>query len=230
MVDPADTFSRADHWDGRYLTTGSANVSWYTPDMSVSFELLRLAGTSSTSSVVDVGGGTSVLVDRLVAEGTSDVTVVDVSAVALDEARHRLAARVPHNRVAWVHADVLEWTPTRTWDVWHDRAVFHFLTQPGDIDRYVEQAARSVVSGGHLVVGTFSEDGPPTCSGLPVARYSTAALAEVFVDQFELVHAAKEDHLTPSGIFQHFSWVVLQRRADSDTPTPSVSAGTSPCG
>lgn len=221
-----DTFSRADHWDGRYLSTGSDSVSWYTPDMSVSFELLRQAGTSPTTSVVDIGGGTSVLVDRLVAEGTPDVTVVDVSEVALEEARHRLAARVPLNRVAWVHADVLDWTPGRTWEVWHDRAVFHFLTQPDEIARYVAQAGRIVAPGGHLVAGTFSEAGPPTCSGLPVARYSIEALAEVFVDQFELVHAAKEDHLTPSGIFQHFSWVVLQRRADPGRRS-SVSAGTS---
>ncbi len=226
-TDAGGTRSPSDHWDGRYRDTGSARVSWFTPDMSTSVGLLHRAGTSPTTSVVDVGGGTSVLVDRLVAEGTADVTVVDVSGVALDEARRRLAARAPDNRVVWVHADVLDWTPGRTWDLWHDRAVFHFLTQPDDVARYVDLAARCVAVGGHLVVGTFSEDGPPTCSGLPVSRYSTAALASVFARAFDLVHAADEDHLTPSGTFQHFSWVLLRRRPDEGRPA-TVSGGTSP--
>ena len=205
---------RSDHWDGRYQSIGSTGVSWFTPDMHMSVQLLLDLGLHERTAVVDVGGGASVLVDRLVAQGLEDVTVVDVSGAALDAARTRLRGVADDSCVTWVRADVLGWVPDRRWDLWHDRAVFHFLTQQEEVDRYVELAARSVVPGGHVVLGTFAPDGPLTCSGLPVARYSPEQLAAVFEQDFELVTSSHEHHLTPSGTVQSFTWAVLRRRAD----------------
>ena len=204
---------RATHWDDRYSRVGSSRVSWYDPDLHVSLQLLGEAGAGPGDSVVDVGGGASSLTDHLLDRGLTDLTVVDVSAAALDESQARLAGRAPAAHVDWVHADLLDWHPHRRWDVWHDRAVFHFLTQPDQVDAYRGLAARSVVEGGHLVVGTFGPQGPLTCSGLPVARYSSDELAHVFADQFELTAAVAEDHMTPSGDVQQFSWVLLRRRS-----------------
>jgi len=208
-ADPA-TAARAELWDGRYTTTGPTQVSWFTPDMHVSVELLQRAGLTPHTSVVDVGGGASVLVDRLLDAGLTDVTVVDISVAGMSAAQQRLQDRAAD--VHWVQADVLRWSPGRTWDLWHDRAVFHFLTQPEDVAAYVALAATSVVAGGHLVVGTFAPDGPTTCSGLPVARATPAEIAEVFAAHFDLEHATLESHLTPAGTTQSFSWAVLRRR------------------
>lgn len=216
-ADPSAVSERAELWDGRYTTTGPTRVSWFSPDMHVSVELLQRAGLTPRTSVVDVGGGASVLVDRLLDTGLTDVTVVDISVAALSVAQQRL--RQGAADVDWVQADVLRWSPGRTWDLWHDRAVFHFLTQPEDVAVYVALAATSLVAGGHLVVGTFAPDGPTTCSGLPVTRATPAELAEVFAPHFELEHDALESHLTPSGTTQSFSWAVLRRRSPAE-PTP----------
>jgi trans-aconitate methyltransferase len=203
---------RAAHWDGRYTDVGAEQVSWFDPHLQQSLELIELAGASPTTSVVDAGGGASVLVDRLLDLGVADLTVVDVSAAALEESRRRVAGRPGAASVAWVVADLLGWEPGRTWDLWHDRAAFHFLTEPEQIASYVTLVERSVRPGGHLVVATFADDGPTSCSGLRVARYSTAALTDVFARGFEPVTRAHEDHLTPAGTTQSFSWVLLRRR------------------
>lgn len=201
---------RTQLWDGRYTTTGPTQVSWFTPDMPMSVGLLERAGLSPSSAFVDVGGGASVLVDQLLDKGVVDVTVVDVSDAALSAAKARLGERAA--QVEWVRTDLLEWEPGRTWDLWHDRAVFHFLTQPHEVAAYVALAARSIAPGGHLALGTFSPDGPTTCSGLPVARATPAELAAEFAAHFDVVHTAHEDHLTPAGTTQPFSWVLLRRR------------------
>lgn len=203
---------RAAHWDGRYTVVGAEQVSWFDPHLQQSLELIELAGASPTTSVVDAGGGASVLVDRLLDLGVADLTVVDVSAAALEESRRRVAGRPGAASVTWVGADLLGWEPGRTWDLWHDRAAFHFLTEPEQIATYVSLVERSVRPGGHLVVATFADDGPTSCSGLQVARYSTAALTDVFARGFEPVIRAHEDHLTPAGTTQSFSWVLLRRR------------------
>jgi SAM-dependent methyltransferase len=156
-----------------------------------------------------VGAGTSRLAETLLDAGWSDVTVLDISAEALSHLRTRLGERA--DRVAFVVADVLEWEPERRFDVWHDRAVFHFLTDEDGVGRYVATAVRAVRLGGTLVIGTFAEDGPTHCSGLPTSRYDADGLAAVFAPHFSPVHAEREEHSTPSGHIQPFTWRVLRR-------------------
>ena len=204
------TIDRPTHWDQRYAKIGYRHVSWFSPEPFVSLALVGRTGAGPATSIVDVGAGASLLVDRLVAGGHTDVTLVDVSQVALDEA----TARIPDGTASLVVVDVLEWEPDRQWDVWHERAMFHFVNTDEDIERYRQLVARAVAPGGHAVIGTFSEQGPLTCSGLPVARYSTEDLAAVFAPEFELVWSELETHMTPTGDAQEFSWVVLRRTAD----------------
>jgi SAM-dependent methyltransferase len=200
------------HWDDVYGAKAADELSWFQATPAVSLRLLgRFA--PPPSSVIDVGGGASTLVDVLLDEGWADVTVLDVSATALEAVRARLGDRHEH-RPLLVHADLLGWDPPRQYDVWHDRAVFHFLVEPTDRRRYVDIAARAVRPGGHLVVATFAPDGPAQCSGLPTARYDAEALAREFASGFDSqpCHAEREEHCTPSGVVQPFTWVVLRRR------------------
>jgi len=175
----------------------------------MSIRLIEANEVGSSAAVVDVGAGTSVLVDDLVALGYADVTVLDISRRALDEVRQRLGERC--EGVVFVQHDVLRWEPSRRYDVWHDRAVFHFLTERNDRDRYVEVVARAVRVGGSAVLATFAEDGPTQCSGLPVAGYSAEMLAEVFSEDFSLASEDRGEHVTPGGVTQPFTWVVLRR-------------------
>jgi len=201
------SIDRPTHWDQRYAKVGYRNVSWFSPEPRTSLALLDRTGVGLDGSVVDVGAGASLLVDRLVERGHTDLTLVDVSQVALDTA----AGRLPPGAAATVVVDVLEWEPARQWDVWHERAMFHFVNTDADIELYRQLVARAVVPGGHAVVGTFSEKGPLTCSGLPVARYTLEGLAAVFADDFDHVWSEYETHITPNGGAQEFSWVVLRR-------------------
>ncbi|MDE3087501.1 MAG: class I SAM-dependent methyltransferase, partial [Acidobacteriota bacterium] len=157
------------HWDAAYRDGGTEGVSWFEHDPAVSMALVGLLAPDRSTAVVDVGGGASFLVDRLVAAGYGDVSVLDVSALALAESRRRLAATTA---VHWLEEDVLEWRPGRRYGLWHDRAVFHFLTDDASRARYLRTLAEALVPGGAVVVGTFDADGPEQCSGLPVARYS----------------------------------------------------------
>ena len=193
-----------EHWDGVYGSKDTREVSWFQPSAAVSARLVR----RQPGSVVDVGAGASVLVDELLAAGRSDLTLLDVSGAALAETRRRLGPRA--DEVAFVVGDVLDWDPGRTFDCWHDRAVFHFLTDPARQQRYVATAARAVRPGGVVVLGTFGPDGPTSCSGLPTARWAAEDLAGAFGDPFSLEHAETEAHYTPWGSEQQFTWVVLR--------------------
>ncbi len=204
MTDPA-----SEHWDDVYATKGTDRVSWYQARPATSLRLLEAVGETA-GSVIDVGAGASRLVDELLARGWSDITMLDVSNAALDIVRTRLASR--GLAATAVAGDLLTWEPERAYDVWHDRAVLHFLTQPQDRARYVETAARAVRPGGHLVIGAFAEDGPTRCSGLVTSRYGAKQLASLFSGGFEPVHAEREEHHTPDGTAQSFTWAVLRRR------------------
>ncbi|MDZ7677336.1 MAG: class I SAM-dependent methyltransferase [Acidimicrobiales bacterium] len=204
---PSNPDQRQSHWDHRYVEVGAEDVSWYEPEPTTSLELLDQVGVTDADSVIDVGGGASRLVDALAARGHTDLTVLDVSQAALDLARQRLGDDAP---VTWVHADLLTWTPERTWAVWHDRAVFHFLTDPADRATYRNLLQRSITPGGLVVVGTFAADGPEWCSGLPVERYDPDHLASELGDQLRLVAATRTEHHTPSGATQPFTWVALR--------------------
>jgi trans-aconitate methyltransferase len=182
-------------------------VSWYQAEPVVSLELLKAAGVASGSQVVDVGGGASTLVDRLL-DLDVDVTVLDVAETALTRAAERLGDKAA--RVTWIAQDLLTWKPARQYDVWHDRAVFHFLTEAADRDRYRQILDQALTPGGGVVVGTFAEDGPEACSGLPVSRYSRDELAQEF-SGFEVMASRREEHHTPWNAIQPFTWVLLRK-------------------
>lgn len=198
---------RHDHWQHVYTTKAETQVSWYQDTPAVSLDLITsVAGRGS--SVVDVGGGASRLVDRLAADGYR-MTVLDVSEAALRTAQARMGKAA--DAVEWVVADVLDWQPPRPFDVWHDRAAFHFLVDPADRRRYARVMADAVGDGGHAVVATFAADGPERCSGLPVHRYDDAGLAEQFQEAFDLVTELRHDHVTPAGSVQRFQFCVLKK-------------------
>jgi trans-aconitate methyltransferase len=199
----------AAHWDDVYSAAPSTTRSWYERDPARSLNLVTQAAADRSAAIIDIGAGTSTLVNRLLGTGFVDVTVLDVSSHALDVVRDRLGAQAA--RVSFVVEDVLSWRPERAYDIWHDRAVFHFLTDTRHRERYVSLAVANVRAGGALIVATFADDGPTHCTGLPVHRYSTDDLAETFAAGFELEHCERELHHTPTGAVQPFTWVVLRR-------------------
>jgi len=198
------------HWDTVYGTKATDEVSWYQRRPATSERLLASV-SSPADAVIDVGAGASTLADSLLDAGWSDVTVLDVSPRALALVRDRLG---PLDSASFIVADVLAWQPDRTYDAWHDRAVFHFLVQPEQRQQYAATASRAIRPGGALVLATFAEDGPTRCSGLPTSRYDADALAAVFAPDFTLEHSEREEHVTPGGAIQPFTWAVL-RRADA---------------
>ena len=198
------------HWEQVYETRATTEVSWFQADPATSVRLVEEV-LQPGESVVDIGSGASTLVDRLLDYGVADITVLDVAERALDGVRERLGGRSAAG-VTLVHADVLDWQPGRTFDVWHDRAVFHFLTGAQPRTRYVSLAMQAVRPGGTLILATFASDGPTHCSGLPVRGYDPDGLAAEFAAGFTLGHTEREEHRTPSGAVQPFTWVVLHRR------------------
>ena len=196
------------HWDKVYGTTHTDSVSWYEPRPVTSLRLLNSA-SPLRGPVIDVGAGASFLADALVADGWPDVTVLDVSVEALAVVRRRLAG----GQVSFVEADLLTWRPDRAYVVWHDRAVFHFLTAASAQLQYVAVATSAVAPGGAAVLGVFADDGPRQCSGLPTQGYRPDALAALFAPSFVLEHSERDEHVTPSGVVQPFTWVLLRRRA-----------------
>jgi trans-aconitate methyltransferase len=197
---------RTTHWDGVYGRSAVTEVSWFQREPAFSLRLIAAAGLGPDDAVIDVGGGASVLVDRLLEAGNRDVTVLDIAAGALAMSRSRLGDRA--DQVHWVTGDLLDWRPDRRYGLWHDRAVFHFLTERADRDRYRSVLDGAVAAGGYAVVAAFAVDGPAHCSGLPTARYAPEDLAAEF-PAFRTVSTAREEHHTPAGRVQPFSWVLL---------------------
>ena len=193
------------HWDDRYENNPASKLSWY-QESSPEVQFVQDSVGKGTP-IIDIGGGLSPFVHQLVNLEFTNLSVLDISAFALAEGQ-RL---IPGSQVEWICADVRDWHPERMYGLWHDRAVFHFLTDPADQRRYWELAAETLVPGGFLVVGCFSENGPEACSGLPVARHSTADLIEAAGADFEVVHTQTQTHVTPSGGHQEFAWLYAQR-------------------
>jgi SAM-dependent methyltransferase len=201
---------RKAHWEEVYTTKSSAEVSWYQAEPIRSLALLREIGTVPATTILDVGGGDSTLVDAVVAANLGRMTVLDISRAALARAQQRLGERAAD--VTWIEADVtLVELPSHAFDVWHDRAVFHFLTRPQDRASYAAIAAAAVRHGGTLLISTFAPDGPTECSGLKVARYSPEDLARELRDAFTLVRGFGDVHRTPSGGEQRFTVAVFRR-------------------
>ncbi len=199
--------SRGDHWDATYRRGAPTELSWHQPEPTVPLELIEALAVARDGAVIDVGGGASSLVDRLLARGFLDVSVLDVSAAALALTRERLGRA---QGAQLVQADILSWQPAHCYHLWHDRAVFHFLVNVADRQRYIEVLTAAVCPGCHVIIGTFAPDGPERCSGLPVARYSADDIASLLVGSFEIVAVRREDHVTPAGTTQPFTWVAAR--------------------
>jgi SAM-dependent methyltransferase len=198
------------HWERIYTIKTPDSVSWFQEHADQSLRLIRNTGLGKDAAIIDVGGGASRLVDDLAAEGYTDLTVLDLSAAALVVAKQRLGGHA--DDVHWMEGDITRAEfPVHRFDIWHDRAVFHFLTEPADRHAYVERVMRAVRPGGHVIVATFAEDGPDKCSGLPVMRYRPEALHAEFGDAFLLVEHEKEAHRTPSGTVQQFVYCYCRK-------------------
>lgn len=205
------------HWESVYNAKRATEVSWYQPEATLSCELIRRVATAPSSAILDVGGGASTLVDLLLKDGYSNVIVLDIAANALATAEARLGASAA--AVRWITGDVLD--PDigdHTIDVWHDRAVFHFLLSAEDRRRYVAQVRRTLRRDGHLIIATFAEDGPEQCSGLPVARYGAAQMQAEFGPDFQLLDSIREEHITPAGKRQAFRYSLFAQSAVMDAP------------
>ncbi len=203
--------SRQDHWENVYTSKGENEVSWFQESPATSLELLELVGARPSSAVVDIGGGASRLVDALLARGFEDVTVLDLSGAALRAARARLGEEGVNAK--WITADVTLWQPSRIYDVWHDRAAFHFLTDAGDQAAYVRRLRQALRPGGHAVIATFAPDGPEKCSGLPVARHSAESLGALLGQDVVLVDSRRREHRTPWQSVQKFQFSTFRRSA-----------------
>jgi len=195
------------HWQAVYGAKGAREVSWFQPEPEMSLELIERLRLGPDAAILDVGGGASNLAARLIARGFTDITVLDISSEALDLARAELGTNA--SRVNWIEQDLLSWSPQRRYGLWHDRALFHFLVDPSDVERYTETLRSAISHGSRAIIGTFAADGPQSCSGLPVARYGSDQLAAAFGAAFATVARGREEHRTPGGSLHPFTWVGL---------------------
>jgi SAM-dependent methyltransferase len=203
-----DGIDRAGHWETVHERVGPRGGSWHQEEPLVSIELIRALGVAKDTPIIDVGGGSSRLVDGLIQRGFSDISVLDVSARALQLSRARLGEAA--SRVQWVREDLLEWQPPHAYGLWHDRAVFHFLVEPEQRERYKNVLRSTLSPGGLVILATFAPDGPERCSGLPVARYDAEGIVDVLGENFTCLCSRREDHLTPAGATQPFTWVAAK--------------------
>jgi 2-polyprenyl-3-methyl-5-hydroxy-6-metoxy-1,4-benzoquinol methylase len=198
------------HWEKIYQTKSTTQVSWFQENPLLSLQYIQQTRVDKTAQVIDIGGGASTLVDHLLDDGFQHVSVLDISATALQVAQQRLGAR--SDSVSWLEADITQVElPNSQYDVWHDRAVFHFLTKPEDRQKYVDVVRKSVKQDGHVIVATFAADGPLQCSGLDVARYNTDDLHNEFGAGFELLDSTSEEHHTPFGTDQKFIYCYCRK-------------------
>ena len=203
--------ARKSHWEHVYSTKGPTEVSWYQGAPERSLQMIAATGIEPRAALIDVGGGASTLVDNLLGAGYADVTVLDVASTALAHSRARLgdAAKL----VTWIEQDILHFAPDRPYKLWHDRAVFHFLTEKDQQQNYIDVLQKAVEPGGHVILATFGPNGPECCSGLPVQRYSIDQMAAALGQAFELQTCNLEEHSTPTGSVQQFLYAWWQAQA-----------------
>jgi 2-polyprenyl-3-methyl-5-hydroxy-6-metoxy-1,4-benzoquinol methylase len=199
------------HWENIYDTKQLHEVSWFQPKPTTSLALIEMLDLNSEAKIIDIGGGDSLLVDNLLQHGFNDLSVLDISGKALLRAQGRIGED-NSAKVKWIEADISTFVPDRVYDIWHDRAVFHFLTDPESVAHYVAISSAHIKKGGYLIVATFSEDGPYKCSGLPIQQYNEESLPAVFAENFETERVFKEIHHTPSGKDQSFVFAVMRRK------------------
>jgi SAM-dependent methyltransferase len=198
------------HWDEVYRTKADDEVSWFQKRPEQSLKLITAATADRGTSIIDIGCGTGVLIGALAAAGYRDLTALDASAVAIARAQANLGTA--SERVAWIVSDIRRWRPRRIWDVWHDRAVFHFLTDSAAQAAYIAALRAGLATHGTAIIASFALDGPEKCSGLPVRRYSAATMAERLGADFRLLSETPERHVTPRGVAQSFIYAVFERR------------------
>ncbi|MGF1532617.1 MAG: class I SAM-dependent methyltransferase [Bernardetiaceae bacterium] len=198
------------HWENIYQTKSLQEVSWYQPIPQTSLDLIADHGLPKTARIIDVGGGDSFLVDHLLNLGYQQITVLDISEAALSRAQARLGPRA--DAVTWIACDIRDFVPQQSYDCWHDRAAFHFLTATNDIHAYSKLVARSVGAGGYLILGTFSEQGPTKCSGITIQQYSPETMQAQFGADFMPLQFLQTDHPTPFGTHQNFVFGAFERR------------------
>jgi SAM-dependent methyltransferase len=200
--------SRQAHWEDVYTKKGENEVSWFQENPAPSLELIAQVGARPTSAIIDIGGGASRLVDNLIDRDFEDVSVLDLSEAALKAAKARLGSRAA--QVHWIVADATIWEPLKTYDVWHDRAAFHFLTEDRDVAAYVARLEQALKVGGYAIIATFALDGPERCSGLPIVRYDPVSLGKTLGRTFQLVDTRQHTHATPWGTDQSFQFSVFR--------------------
>lgn len=205
-----------EHWEKVYLSKPSTEVSWYQARLTKSLELIAAAGIEKEARIIDVGGGASTLAEDLLANGYHHLTVLDISSEALNQSKKRLGEK--SKKITCLEADILTADlPKNVFDLWHDRAVFHFLTNPKDRKTYLEVMKQSLKPDGFLIIASFSLEGPQKCSGLEVMRYSPDTLSQELEDAFVLLKTFNERHQTPFGTFQNFIYCLFQKTPQGQT-------------
>jgi 2-polyprenyl-3-methyl-5-hydroxy-6-metoxy-1,4-benzoquinol methylase len=202
--------TRKQHWETIYETKKFEEVSWYQPVPEVSLTFISEFGVEKDRAIIDIGGGDSYLVDFLLNQNYTDISVLDISEKALQRVQNRLDSKA--EKVHWIASDITEFKPSKKYDFWHDRAVFHFLTEPNDVKIYAEIAADSISEKGIMVIGTFSKNGPLKCSGIEIKQYNEKEMSTVFERDFELVNFREIIHITPMQSEQHFIFCVFRKK------------------
>lgn len=203
------TTTKKEHWETIYQNKQPNEVSWTQEVPKMSLQFIHELNLPKSSSIIDIGGGESKLVDFLLDDGYTNITVLDISANAIERAKKRLGEKA--DRVKWIVSDILEFTPSENYDIWHDRATFHFLTNEKDIQKYVSLVSKYVNK--HLVIGTFSTEGPLKCSGLEITQYDEGSMEEKFSSHFKRLPCIKEEHITPFNTMQNFIFCSFQKIA-----------------
>lgn len=202
--------NRNKHWEDIYENKQLKEVSWYQPKPQTSLELIERFGADKSVKIIDVGGGDSFLVDHLLAEGYADITVLDISSKAIERAQARLGEKA--NQVKWIVSDAVDFRPSEKYDLWHDRAAFHFLSDSKDIEQYVKNAHAALKPGGKMVIGTFSTNGPTKCSGIEIKQYDAKSMQQTFEKHFTQIDCSIHQHETPSEKVQEFIFCRFERK------------------
>lgn len=201
---------KKEHWENVFTTKQETEVSWYQKQPKTSVDLIEKLNLSNGAKIIDVGGGDSYLIDNLLELGYTNLHLLDISSKAIERIKNRLGAK--SENVTFIVSDILNFKPEIKFDVWHDRASFHFLTEENDIQKYSNLVANLIVSNGNLIIGTFSENGPLKCSGLPISQYNESKMKVVFEKDFDLIESFTEDHQTPFDTTQNFIFGTFKKR------------------
>ncbi len=209
MNNKTDAFNRKDHWEHVYSDKEATEVSWFQQCPENSLGLIKATGVEKSARIIDIGGGASTLVDFLLAAGYQDLSVLDIAQSAIEQAKDRLGQDAA--KIKWIVQDITKFTTEEAFDVWHDRAVFHFLTDGEDRLSYVKAMTDALKPGAHAIIATFNLDGPEKCSGLEIVQYSPESLSAIFSEDFQLIETSTEQHETPSGGSQSFVYCRFKR-------------------